>query len=296
MKEMLSEDIAWIRQLVANHFGIVPIRNMERLGGLTNHTYAVSLPSGKYVFRLPGEGTEQLINRHNEKLSTELACELLVDAKLVFFDADTGVKISEYVKQAETMSPEKMREHNQLVDAARLFRVLHTCGRDTHVPFEVFEMAGDYEKIMIQNGVHFYDDYQIVREKVMKIKGEVDCLGAEKVPCHNDPLCENWVRSDERMYLIDWEYAGMNDPMWDLADLSIEAEYTAEMDAELLAAYFGRLPEQGEILRFQANQIYLDFLWSLWGKTRVPFDGEEMEQYALGRYERLKNSLQKLEI
>ena len=296
MREMISEDIQWINKLVASHFGGAPIREIERLGGLTNHSYSVLMQDGKYVFRLPGEGTEQLINRHDEKVSTELACDLQVDAKLVFFDEDKGVKISEYVEQAETMSPEKMREHRQLVDAARLFHTLHTCAKDTKVRFEVFEMAEGYEKFIAQNGVSFYEDYRQVRADVMALKKKVDGLCAQKVPCHNDPLCENWVRGTERLYLIDWEYAGMNDPMWDLADLSIEAEYTAEMDADLLAAYFDRSPETDEVLRFQANKIFLDFLWSLWGKTRVPFDGEEMEQYARDRYERMKKYLQTIKI
>ena len=93
------------------------------------------------------------------------------------------------------------------------------------------------------------------------------------------------------MYLIDWEYAGMNDGMWDLADVSIEAAYEEEHDNILLEAYLKRKPEITDKKRFSANKIYLDFLWTLWGKPRVPFDGESMEEYALERYVRLKENL-----
>ena len=93
------------------------------------------------------------------------------------------------------------------------------------------------------------------------------------------------------MYLVDWEYAGMNDPMWDLADVSIEAEMNEVMDKKLITRYLGQEPLKDEIFRFQANKIYIDFLWSLWGKTRVPFEGTAMEQYAMDRYNRLKQNL-----
>ncbi len=60
----------------------------------------------------------------------------------------------------------------------------------------------------------------------MAIKDRMNKLAITKTPCHNDPLCENWLRDPKRIYLVDWEYAGMNDPLWDLADISIEAGYT----------------------------------------------------------------------
>ena len=294
MLEILEEDYAQLKQLARQLFSADTIDHVERLGGLTNHTYAVTLNTGKYVFRLPGEGTEELINRQDEKVSTKLAFQLGVDAKLLYIDATTGVKVSEYIDCAKTMSPESMKEQQNVLDAAKLFRILHTCGKDTGVPFEVFEMAEGYEKFIRSNGGSFYEDYAEIRAAVMAIKEKVDRYGIQRVPCHNDPLCENWVRGSERMYLIDWEYAGMNDPMWDLADLSIEADYDVSLDTALLTAYFDRAPSENERLRFEANKIFLDFLWSLWGKTRAPFDGDAMEDYAYGRYSRLKNNLEKI--
>lgn len=128
----------------------------------------------------------------------------------------------------------------------------------------------------------------------MEIKDSIDRLtGVKKVPCHNDPLCENWVMGKDGLYLIDWEYAGMNDGMWDLADVSIEASYNEVQDRALLNAYFGRQETLDEKRRFLANKIYLDYLWTLWGLTRVFFDGEVMQSYADKRYVRLKTNLLK---
>ena len=91
--------------------------------------------------------------------------------------------------------------------------------------------------------------------------------------------------------MIDWEYAGMNDRMWDLADISIEAVFDRNYDALLLRSYFGEEPTEKIWKHFYANKIYVDFLWTLWAKTRVPFDGQPMEDWAVERYARLKKNI-----
>ncbi len=128
----------------------------------------------------------------------------------------------------------------------------------------------------------------------MDIKAAVDATGiATRVPCHNDSLIGNWVlREDGKLYLIDWEYSGMNEPMWDLSCLSIEANYSEENDDELLTAYFGRPVTIKEKKHFITAKLYVDYLWTLWGLTRVPFDGEFMQEYADNRYARLKKNIE----
>ena len=124
----------------------------------------------------------------------------------------------------------------------------------------------------------------------MAIKAEIDkAIDIKKVPCHNDPLCENWVEGNGRMYLIDWEYAGMNDGMWDLADVSIEAGFDEACDDLLLKAYMGKEPSIMDKKHFLASKIYVDYLWTLWAKARVPYDGQPMEDWAVERYTRLKS-------
>ena len=159
----------------------------------------------------------------------------------------------------------------------------------------MFDIAADYERIINSYNVNMYQDYEDIKRNIFSIKKYIDQLSTgENVPCHNDPLCENWVIDcDGRMYLIDWEYAGMNDPMWDLADVSIEASLGERNDDILLASYFNKEPTVFEYARFQANKLFLDYLWTLWGKTRVPCDGLPMEQYADMRYIRLKKNLLK---
>lgn len=296
MREIIKQDVLDIEVLINKVFHTLTIIHVERLGGLTNHSYKVTLSNNKsYVVRLPGEGTSELINRHDEKVSTELACLLGIDAKLVYFD-ENGTKISEYIEDAVTLNAEMLREDKTVIKVAKIFSTLHNSNVDTKVPFEVFDMAKSYEDIINKYHVSMYDDYNEIKNKVMSIKQFVDKDGdVKKVPCHNDSLCENWVYSGERLYLIDWEYAGMNDGMWDLADISIEADYSDEQDDLLLKSYYNRDASSHEKNRFIANKLYLDYLWTLWGKTRVPYDGDEMEEYALNRYLRLKENIKKFE-
>lgn len=101
-----------------------------------------------------------------------------------------------------------------------------------------------------------------------------------------------WVLDENnRLYLIDWEYSGMNEPMWDLSCLSIECDYTEDNDNELLTDYFGSAPTVEQKKRFIAAKLYVDYLWTLWGLTRVPFDGQFMQDYADNRYNRLKRNI-----
>ena len=138
-----------------------------------------------------------------------------------------------------------------------------------------------------------FEDYDYMKSEVMRIKSEIDSLiDIKKVPCHNDPLCENWVRSNEKMYLIDWEYAGMNDGMWDLADISIEASFEESHDTALLREYLEKEPEDIDRKHMLVNKIYVDYLWTLWAKARVPYDGQPMEDWAQERYARLKSFIE----
>ncbi len=293
-RPVLKEDQATIKKLTGKYFTDQEIREIRRLGGLTNHTYCVALTSGRYVFRLPGEGTEKMIDRQDEKVSTELACRLKIDAPLIMFDEKTGIKIAEYIEDSETMSPETLRSPENIKKAAELLKKLHSCGEDTEVSFDVFGMAEEYEMLIRSYQVALFEDYKDIKEKVSVIREKMQGH-CPMVPCHNDPLCENWIRTKDRMYLIDWEYAGMNEGMWDVADVAIEAHMDEKAADFLLDTYLGHKADRDEKMNFIANEIYLDFLWSLWGKTRVPFDKEMMEEYAKERYVRLKENIKRFE-
>lgn len=292
MGRIIESDIPRILELLKNTVGSSACRSIARMGGLTNHTYHTVLEDGReYVVRIPGDGTEEMINRGDEKVSTALACRLGIDAQMLYF-GDDGSKVTEYIPHAMTMSAAAFHDEERVAQAAEIYRRIHSCGEDTGVPFEVFDMAASYEKIIRDLNVSMPGDYEEQKAKIMAIKEQVDReIRPAKVPCHNDPLCENWVLGDGRLYLIDWEYAGMNDGMWDLSDISIEAGFDQHWDRLLLTAYLGHEPTAAENRHFFANKIYVDYLWTLWAKTRVPFDGQPMEDWANERYQRMLGNL-----
>lgn len=290
-RKIVEEDLPRVTRLCKKVIGEDYLK-IARLGGLTNRTYYVAMPNEKeYIVRIPGEGTEELIERENEEISTKLACSLGIDAKLLYFGKD-GSKVTEYISKAITMSADSLKEEKHIKHVAEIFLKLHTCNINTGVPFEVFDMADEYEKIIYDKHVSMYEDYTDIKEIVNKIKDEIDnTCKIKKVPCHNDPLCENWIVGVGKMYLVDWEYAGMNDSMWDLADVSIEAGYNHIHDEKLLIEYLGRKLTKLDWKHFLASKIYVDYLWTLWAKARVPYDGQPMEDWATERYTRLKKSI-----
>lgn len=201
----------------------------------------------------------------------------------------------DFIEDSITLNAEMMHQPNIIALVAKVFQKLHHSDVDTGVEFEVMKMAKQYENIIQDNDVSLYSDYASVRNTIMQLSQNF-LENINKVPCHNDPLCENWVLQEtDKLYLIDWEYAGMNDPMWDLADVSIEADYSTDEDQLLLQSYFGRNVTDKEMKAFNINKLLIDFLWTLWGKTRVPFEGQEMEDYASARYTRLKKLLVKIQ-
>ena len=113
---------------------------------------------------------------------------------------------------------------------------------------------------------------------------------APLAPCHCDPLCENFFDDGARMWIVDWEYSGMNDPLWDLGDLSVEAGFTPAQDLELMRAYCDAEPSTAEIGRMVIYKAMCDLLWTLWGLIQHSEDNpaEDFWAYATGRFDRCK--------
>lgn len=289
----MKEDIKVLEKL-CNEILMEQDIEAKRLGGLTNKNYKVETKNDAYVIRLPGEGTKEMINRKDERLCTELANQIGVDAELLYFEDESGIKIARYIENAETMNMKGVRNVAHLKAIAEIFKKLHTCGKTVPVIFSVFEKIEEYEAILRKSeGDFFWDDYEEIKAQVYGLKQEVDDMNIEVTICHNDPLCENFIKGKDRMYLVDWEYAGMNDPMWDLADFSIEAELNLDEERMFTSFYFGQDLSAQDERRILMNKIFVDFLWSLWGKQRYS-TGADFLEYANNRYVKAKNNLKLL--
>ena len=113
-------------------------------------------------------------------------------------------------------------------------------------------------------------------------------------PCHCDPLCENFLDDGNNMWIVDWEYSGMNDPMWDLGDLSVEAGMDEDQENEMLIAYFGKEPTAAQKGRVIIYKAMCDLLWTLWGLIQHADKNpaEDFWAYSIERFERCKVLMQ----
>lgn len=278
-----------IGDILAEHLGCAEPFGIERLGGLTNFNYLVTAGELKAVFRLPGEGTEGLVDREVECAITRAASDIGVDSELLYFDPATGIKVMAYIDNAETMHPETMQQDQNIVLAAKLLRTLHDDAAPVDYRFDVFEMIPHYEKLIRQNETIDWEGYDELRSALFELKD--DMAGGALTLCHCDPLCENFVKDAERgrMYLIDWEYGGMNDPLWDVADVIIESGYDPGQRIAFQDAYFGRPASDEEHERVTINIVLIDFLWALWGKQRSYYD-HSLDDYGPERFARAKRN------
>ena len=292
----MKTDFEMIKELCKEHLMVdhTNIIRTERLGGLTNKNYKVETTTGDYVVRLPGVGTKELINRREEHICTRLANELDIDSELLYFRDEDGVKIARYVEDAETMNMNTIKDLDNMRAIADIFKRLHESGKAVPVIFNVFEKIEEYEAVLRKcEGDFLWPDYEAVKAQVRSLEKEVKDMKIEATICHNDPLCENFVKGKDKMYLVDWEYAGMNDPMWDIADVFIEAGFTPEEEVKFNNFYFNQEQDEQMERRILINKVFLDFLWSLWGKQRYS-TGADLLEYANERYERAKKNLQLL--
>ncbi|MBX3597778.1 MAG: phosphotransferase family protein [Rhizobiaceae bacterium] len=259
----------------------------ERLGGLTNLVFRV----GDYCLRIPGKGTEEYINRANEEVAAREAAKAGVSPALEYFDLSTGVMVTRFIHGAATMTADRFKTvEGAPARAGRAFRKLHKSGAKFPFRFELFAMIDDYLRILSTKDVALPNGYHDVVREAERVRTALSANTIDIVACHCDPLCENLIDNGERMWIVDWEYSGMNDPMWDLGDLSVEGSFDQRQEDEMLTAYFGGEPRPQERGRVIIYKAMCDLLWTLWGLIQLANNNpaDDFRAYADGRFARCK--------
>ncbi len=260
----------------------------ERLGGLTNRVYRL----GEHILRVPGEGTEDYINRENEAVAAREAARVGVSPAVVFADPRSGLMVTQFIDNAATMSPLAFqRRRGAVTRAGQVFRRIHNSDAQFAARFDLFAMTDDYLNILATKDVTLPKGYREFAPQVARIRAALATKPVPVVACHCDPLCENFLDTGDRMWLVDWEYSGMNDPMWDLGDLSVEGQFDAAMDDELLNAYFGAAPPPADHGRMVMYKAMCDYLWTLWGLIQLANNNpaDDFRAYADGRFARCES-------
>ncbi len=262
-------------------FGDGEIENFSMLNkGMTNRLFTFYEDGIKYLLRIPGEGTEYIIDRYQEAEVYQLLSDRNIAEKYVYLGAEDGIKIREFIMDAHVCDADNREEVRGCMNLLRSFHEM-----DLKLPseFDVFEMMDEYEKELKHDPADFLPDYYLVRENMKNLKAVIEQMPREKKLCHIDPVPDNFLFTKDRIYLIDWEYAAMSDPHIDIAMFCVYAGYDKKQIDQTIDFYFeGKCPEQTR-RKIYGYVAASGFLWSIWVEIKrdsgVMFEDYEEQQY-----------------
>ena len=262
------------------------VLSVEQLGGMTNQNYLVKTTNKQYIVKFFGKGTEKLINRQDEKYNLELLKDLDLDVKNYLFDIEAGIKVNEYIESAITLDSTSIKTKFDKI--APILQTIHASGKELRGEFAPFEEIKKYESL-IEEKIP-YANYEAVRKEVFSLEKRLVDLGVDRKSCHIDLVPENFIESPQgHLYLIDWEYSSMNDPMWDLAALFLESEFTSQEEEAFLSHYESdQTPVSRE--KIAIYKILQDAIWSLWTVYKEE-QGADFGDYGVSRYQRAVKGL-----
>ena len=270
--------------------------SIMQIGGMSNKNFKVTKGKLEYVLRVPGNGSEGMVVRSNEEQNSRQACKMGINPPIRYFNAKTGIKLADFVKNAETLNGATIQRPSSMKKIVKIFQTLHHSHVRFGNEFNVFNEIRNYERLLEECNGTMYEGYEDQREKVLRLEDYLNKLGVSIKPCHNDLVAENFLKAEDgTIYLIDWEYSGMNDPMWDIAALFLENNFSEENQDYFLSHYFnGKEPENARKKIF-VYQILMDWLWSLWTVIKEA-QGDDFGTYGVDRYTRAIENLKKIEL
>ena len=265
--------------------------------GMTNKSFFFRLAPGSvnaqyrgqsFICRIPGKGTEELINRREEGSVYRLVEDLGITEELVYFNEENGYKISRYYEGARNADFSKKEDR---IPAMGLLKCLHKSGKICDHAFSLRERLSYYEKLCLEKGEIPYYDYESIQKKRDALLSFVEEKKRPLCLCHIDAVQDNFLFTEEGVKMIDWEYAGMADPLLDIAMAGIYAYFSfAECETLLKEYQEGEMPPESmqwnadkeEEMRciLEAYMGLSGLLWSLWSVYKMAM-GEQFGDYSL---------------
>ncbi len=254
-------------------------------GGITNRNFKVECEGRAYVLRIGGKDTHLLgIDRHAEYRAATVAAELGVGPEVVAFVEPEGYLVTQFL--GGTPAPaDEMRRPEGLHEAAGLLRRVHE-GPAIPGRFDSFRVVEAYRASAVAHGVEVPADYEAAKTLADRIEG---ALGPRPDhPCHNDLLNANFILGPEGIRIVDWEYAGMGDRFFDLANFAVNHELAEDEERVLLEAYFGEV-RAGDTAHVRLMRFMSDFREAMWGVLQQGISELEFDfaDYAARHFERL---------
>lgn len=272
--------------------GIQDIRCLK--SGMTNKSFLFQIDGHHYICRIPGPGTELLINRTEEAEVYDVIAPLGISEHIIYINGKTGYKVAKYYEGARNSRADHWEDVEQCMET---LHKLHASSLQVNHEFNMRERISFYERLCTSHGGTLFEDYEMVRGWMDELMDRLDGLGRNKVLAHIDSVADNFLfLPDGTVRLIDWEYAGMCDPLIDVAMCAIYSYYDEEETDRLISIYFNHFEREAteeERLSVYAHMALGGFLWSLWAiyKSAV---GEEFGEYTLIMYRYAKRYYRKI--
>jgi thiamine kinase-like enzyme len=261
-------------------------------GGITNRNYLVTLGGSRYVIRVPGKDTSLLgIDRGAEREANENAASLGVAPRVVAQIDDPPCLVTEFVTCTE-MTAEDLREPATMKTVMGLLRSVHDSKADLPTSFDSFRVVEEYREAAASRGGEIPTAYEEAHERAREIQSALSGPEHKPVPCHNDLLAGNFLRGTEQIWLVDWEYAGMGDRYFDLANFAINNELEISQHPELLADYFSEEAGEKRVATLRLMMFMSDFREAMWGVVQtVASDLDfDFKDYAATHFARMQDT------
>jgi thiamine kinase-like enzyme len=240
---------------------------VELPGGLTNVNLRVTAPAGDYVVRRFRGNAELLdIDREAEHANTVAAAEAGVGAPVVCYLPQLEVMVIQYI-DGTTYDNQTFGKPGVLPRVARACRALHE-GPRFRGDFDMFVRQARYLKTVKERGYPLFDGYDRHDEAFHRVEAALNARTVATAPCNNDLLAGNFVDDGEKLWLIDYEYSGNNDPCFELGNTSTECDLTEEQVEELVGAYFVH-HLRNKLARVRLQALVSAYGWSLWGAIQA---------------------------
>jgi thiamine kinase-like enzyme len=259
-------------------------------GGITNHNYRVTLGGTEYVVRVHGKDTDALgIDRQAERLASETAAALGIAPALIAAHEDC--QVTRFVPSDAVDAREVAQRASEL---ARALRSFHDSPVVLPTRFWVPELLDDYAAQVRARGVRLPDAYGEAAAVAARVAAALAPWRAR--PCHNDLLTSNVIRArdGDRLLIVDWEYAGMGHPCFDLGNLSVNNDFDEAADERLLSAYQGAPPSDAHRATLALMRILSDAREAAWGVVQAEVSELDFDfgRYARTHFERLRAAVE----
>ena len=244
-----------------------------------------------FFVRIPGADTELLaVDRGNEIHNTIAAAEAGVAPRVVQTVPEWDVFALEWL-DARTMSNETLRADGMPSRIAAVLRQLHA-GPRFRDDFDMFRVAERYMALVDERSIQIPAGYREHLALIPRIEAALGVHRPATVPCHNDLLAENYLDDGERLWLVDWEYSGNNDPAFELGNTAQELGFDDSQVEELCAAYFGDA-SPALLARMRLQMIMSDVGWTLWAaiQARISTIDYDFTGWAEERWARAETAL-----